>query len=242
METHPELGERIIALMQQYMTGDQVARIVTMPGRQWINYDADFIQGEFDYSVAAGSTEPMNETFRRQSALQLVDSSMPFLQMGVANPYTLYMHILQKGFGIQNAAPFLMTPPPDQQQGPPQPGDPTAQPQEMQAPDQGPPGGAVFPCATASCGTSSVFPSAMRADRATMPIICAESRPRSSRACSSEISFSFPSFHSPASRPVSAWRSAGAFPVSPAGSCGSGSGMTELRSSSTSRPHTRSYG
>jgi len=148
------LGERVIGLMQQFMTGDQVARIVTMPGRAWVNYDPDYIQGEFDYEVAAGSTEPMNETFRRQSALQLVDASMPFLEMGVANPMTLYMHILQKGFGVKDAQPFLMTPPPGQGQGPPQPGDPTAQPQaalppgqqpqasptgELPAPDQGPP-------------------------------------------------------------------------------------------------------
>ncbi len=39
----------------------------------------------------------------------------------------------------------------------------------------------------------SVLPSASRAERATIPIICAEMRPRSVRACSSEISFSFPS-------------------------------------------------
>ena len=75
-----------------------------------------------------------------------------------------------------------------------------------------------------------------------MPIICADSRPRSSRACSSEISFSFPSFQAPASRAVSAWRSAGAFPVRPAGSYGSGSGIFELRSLSTSSPQTFSYG
>jgi hypothetical protein len=37
---------------------------------------------------------------------------MPFLEMGVANPQALYMHILQKGFGIKDASPFLM------QQGP----------------------------------------------------------------------------------------------------------------------------
>ena len=55
------------------------------------------------------------------------------------------------------------------------------------------------------------------AERATIAIICAESRPRSSRACSSEISISLPSFHSPARRAVSAWRSAGALPVSAAG-------------------------
>jgi hypothetical protein len=111
-----------------------------MPGKAWVNYDADYIQGEFDFEVAAGSTEPMNETFRRQSALQLVDASMPFLQMGVANPMTLYMHILQKGFGVKDAQPFIMTPPPGQGQGPPQPGDPTAQPQEALPPGQQPQG------------------------------------------------------------------------------------------------------
>lgn len=137
-----QLGERIIGLMQQYMTGDQVARIVTMPGRAWINYDADYIQGEFDFSVAAGSTEPMNESFRRQSAMQLVDASMPFVQMGVANPQGLYMHILQKGFGIQDISNFInQPPPPDPSAAPPG----TAGPQGVQGgpPPQvgGPPGG-----------------------------------------------------------------------------------------------------
>jgi hypothetical protein len=149
-----QLGERVIALMQQYLTGEQVARIVTMPGKAWVNYDADFIQGEFDYEVQAGSTEPQNETFRRQSALQLVDSSMPFLQMGVANPVTLYMQVLQKGFGVKDAAAFIMPDavqkvmgggqdqgappdqqgqPPDQQpQGPPPQGAPP--PEAMQGP------------------------------------------------------------------------------------------------------------
>ena len=54
------------------------------------------------------------------------------------------------------------------------------------------------------------------AERATIPIICADRRAQSSRACSSEISFSFPSFQAPARRAVSAWRSAGA--RSPSGS------------------------
>ena len=101
---------------------------------------------------------------------------------------------------------------------------------------------AVFPRVTTSSGMSSLFPSARRAERATMPIICDDNRPRSSRACSSESSLSLPSLHSPASRAVSAWRSAGALPVSFAGSYGSGSGIFELMSSSTSRPHTFSYG
>ena len=100
---------------------------------------------------------------------------------------------------------------------------------------------AVSPWATTSSGAGS-RPSATAAERATISIIWAESRPRSWRACSSEISFSFPSFQSPARRAVSAWRSAGALPVSRAGSYGSGSGIFELRSLSTSRPHTFSYG
>ena len=137
--TLARLGERIIGLMQQYLTGDQVARIVTMPGKAWVNYDADYIQGEFDFDVAAGSTEPMNETFRRQSALQLVDASMPFLEMGVANPMTLYMHILQKGFGIKDAGPFINQPEPPQAEGMEQAGVP---PEEQGAP---PPEGEMPP-------------------------------------------------------------------------------------------------
>jgi len=124
-----QIGERLIGLLQQYMTGEQVARIVTMPGKAWVNYDADFIQGEFDYDVAAGSTEPVNETFRRQSALQLVDASMPFLQMGVANPVGLYMQVLQKGFGVKDVSGLVMQPPPDQGQG---------GPETMNAPTQNP--------------------------------------------------------------------------------------------------------
>jgi len=159
-----EIGERIIGLMQQFMTGEQVARVVTMPGRVWVPYDKDYISGEFDYEVAAGSTEPQNETFRRQSALQLVDASMPFLQMGVANPLGLYMYVLQKGFGVKDVGPLVMRPeeaaPPQgdpnaqQMQAPPgqQGGAPPAEPQQMNAPTQNPgdapgqfPSGAVPP-------------------------------------------------------------------------------------------------
>ena len=133
------IGERIIALMQQYMTGEQVARIVTMPGRAWVPYDSEYIQGEFDFEVAAGSTEPMNETFRRQSALQMVDASMPFLEMGVANPYGLYQYILSKGFGVKDQRALIMQPPQGdpmtQDQGaPPPPGQDQGQPPP---PDQG---------------------------------------------------------------------------------------------------------
>jgi len=130
------VGERLIALMQQYMTGEKVARITSVASPAWVNYTNEYIQGKFDFSVAAGSTEPQNETFRRQSALQLVDASMPFLETGVANPVALYQHILSKGFGIKDTTNFVVNPnpPPEMQQaGPPPP---------MQgAPGGGPPPG-----------------------------------------------------------------------------------------------------
>lgn len=107
-----EVAESIIALMQQFLTGEHVARVTTIPGRAWINYDRDYIQGKFDFEVQGGSTEPRNETFRRQSAMQLMDASMPFLESGVVNPVALYQHILTQ-FGIKDTGRFL------QEQGPP---------------------------------------------------------------------------------------------------------------------------
>lgn len=107
-----EIGERIVGLMQQFMTGERIARIVTIPVRGWVPYDAATIQGQFDFEVQGGSTEPQNETFRRQSALQLVDASIPFIQNGVVNLPMLYQELLQKGFGIKDPGRFIQAPPP----------------------------------------------------------------------------------------------------------------------------------
>ena len=62
-----ECGERIVQLMQQFVTSEQVARIVTMPVRGWVNFGPQHLAGRFDFEVIGGSTEPQNETFRRQS-------------------------------------------------------------------------------------------------------------------------------------------------------------------------------
>ena len=126
--TLADLGARVIALMQQYMTGEKVARLTSVPAQAWVHYDADYIAGQFDFEVAAGSTEPQNETFRRQAAMQLVDASMPFLEMQIADPVALYRHILTKGFGIKNTTSFV-----NQQGAPPQGVQPTGAP-------PGPPG------------------------------------------------------------------------------------------------------
>lgn len=107
-----EIAERIVGLMQQYTTGDQIARVVTMPARAWVPFDADRVKGKFDFEVQGGSTEPRNETFRRQSALQVVDAMTPFMQAGVVNMPALAQEILTKGFGIKDAGRFIQQPPP----------------------------------------------------------------------------------------------------------------------------------
>lgn len=124
-----ECGMRVIQLMQQFMTGEQVARVVTLPVKGWVNYDKDYIAGEFDYEVRGGSTEPQNETFRRQSALQLADISAQFVDLGVADPVALYMKLLRDGFGEKDPQRFIAQPaqeaaaqeemPPGQQPMPP---------------------------------------------------------------------------------------------------------------------------
>ena len=141
-----EVALRLVGLAQQFMTGEQVARIVGKDGEPlWVTFDADYIAGEFDFEVEAGSTAPSNESFRRQMALQLVDAMAPFAGMGIVNMPALAGHVLQFGFGIKNPdqfiqeAPSPMAPPPEQGGMPPE-GVPMP-------PEQGmlPPGGAPMP-------------------------------------------------------------------------------------------------
>jgi len=105
-----EVGEMIVSLMQQFLDGDHVARITTVAGRAWVNYDADYLKGSYDFEVEGGSTEPRNEAFRRQSALQLVDAMAPFVEIGVVNPNGLARYVLQYGFGIKDVSTLLNGP------------------------------------------------------------------------------------------------------------------------------------
>jgi hypothetical protein len=106
------VARRVIQLMQQYMTVDQVARVVGPEGAPfWVPYTREDIMGEFDFEVEAGSTQPMNETVRRQQAVQFTQAVAPFIQMGVADPQAVFKHLLQFGFSIKNPAKFVMQQP-----------------------------------------------------------------------------------------------------------------------------------
>jgi len=106
-----KLGRRVLQLAQQFMTGEQVARITARDGEpMWVTFDRDYIDGEFDFEVAAGSTQPTNEAYRRQSALQMVDAMAPFVSAGVIDVAKLGAYVLQFGFGVKNPEMFMTTP------------------------------------------------------------------------------------------------------------------------------------
>lgn len=108
-----EAAKRLIGLAQQFMTGEHVARVVGSSAMPiWINFDRDYIMGEFDFEVEAGSTQPVNESFRRQMALQMVDAMAPFVGAGVVDMAALARHVLQFGFGVKTPEAFLAAPAP----------------------------------------------------------------------------------------------------------------------------------
>jgi len=118
-----DCGRRLVMLAQQYMTGEQSVRILGSGEKTaWLNFDRDYIQGEFDFEVEGGSTQPVNESFRRQSAMQIMDAMAPFLQIGIVNVEKLAQYVLQYGFGVKQPSVFLQSPPPPPEpQGPEEP-------------------------------------------------------------------------------------------------------------------------
>ena len=140
-----EIGERLVQLMQTFMTGEHVVRIVGAPGgKAWVKFDKDYIQGQYDFEVDAGSTQPRNESFRQQQALQLMDAITPLGEY--INPEYLLRHVLT-AFGVKDPSPFIAQPDPMQPPGaaegapggaPPQGG--PMPPQGAPMPPEGPPG------------------------------------------------------------------------------------------------------
>lgn len=121
------VAERMIQLSQEFMEIEDVARVVSEDMTvAWVPYDRESLKGDFVFEVEAGSTQPQNETFRRQSAMQLMDAMSPLAAAGIVNPFKLAEHVLRYGFGIRNAEEYLMDPnmmggeePPPEEGGPP---------------------------------------------------------------------------------------------------------------------------
>ena len=112
------VARRIIQLMQQFMTGEQVARVVGRGGESlFVTYNRDDIVGEYDYSVEGGSTQPTNDTIRKQQAVSLLNAMAPLVGT-VIDPTALARHVLQRGFDIKDPDKFLMDQAPMMPEGP----------------------------------------------------------------------------------------------------------------------------
>lgn len=103
-----DVAGKLLKIMQQFLTGEHVARILGPDGQtKWLPYTRESIIGEFDFTVEAGSTQPNNETFRRQKAIAMMNTLAPFMNMGVIDPYELAKHILTEGFGVRVPEKFM---------------------------------------------------------------------------------------------------------------------------------------
>ena len=110
------LATKLLQINQQYVTGEQAAKVIGRDGANlWVPYTREDIKGQYDFRVEAGSTVPKNETFRRQSALGMLQALGPFIQTGQVNVSELLRIVLRDGFAIKNPEKFLQEPPPQPQ-------------------------------------------------------------------------------------------------------------------------------
>jgi hypothetical protein len=102
-------ASRLVALAQQYMTEPQTVRITGKNGHPlWFEVKPDDIQGEYDFEVVGGSTQPKNEQQKRTIAMEMLQTLAPFAQMGIINLPALLEQVLKDGFGVVNAGQFLV--------------------------------------------------------------------------------------------------------------------------------------
>jgi hypothetical protein len=112
-------ARRVTQVAQQFLTGEQVARITNGDKSMWVQFSHDDIEGEFDFTVEGGSTQPMNETARRQQAIAMAQTMGPFIGQ-VVDPHKIAAHLLRYGFGVTNPEDYMIPPappePPPQQE------------------------------------------------------------------------------------------------------------------------------
>lgn len=103
-----QVAKRLLMLSQQFMSEAQVARIVGANGAPlWFEFEPAWIEGEYDFEVEGGSTQPKNEQLRRQQAMDMMQVMGPLLPSGMVNVPEVLRFVLT-GFGIKNPSKFLV--------------------------------------------------------------------------------------------------------------------------------------
>ena len=102
------VARRVLQVMQQFMTGEQMARVAQKGGGDlFVPYSREDIIGEYDFSVEGGSTQPMNDTIRKQQAVSLLNAMAPLVGT-VVDPTALARHVLTMGFDIKDPDKFII--------------------------------------------------------------------------------------------------------------------------------------
>ena len=102
------IARRVLQLIQQFMTGEAMARVSAGNGENlFVNYTRDDITGEYDFSVEGGSTQPINDTIRKQQAVSLMNAIAPLIGT-VIDPAVLARYVLQQGFDVKDPDKFIM--------------------------------------------------------------------------------------------------------------------------------------
>lgn len=125
------VGRKILMLNQKFLTEETAVRITGPQGLPlWFYFEPEWIEGEFDFEVVAGSTAPDNSQLKSRKAMELAQALAPFIANGVVNPVPVAEAIL-KAHGHMDAAKFLLAPPmmpPGAPGAPPPPGQPQEAP------------------------------------------------------------------------------------------------------------------
>jgi hypothetical protein len=99
-----EFGLQLMALLQQFLTHEFVIRIVGAEGKYWKRVTPEEIQGNFDLTVEAGSTQPLNKSMRRAQAREIVNTLVPLLKTPQGQQINLqyYLKYLLESYELTN--------------------------------------------------------------------------------------------------------------------------------------------
>ena len=91
-----DVADRMLLLDQKFLETEQVARVVSDNlAVEWRPFNRDNVQGQFTVSVAAGSSQPKNESFRRQQANQMMDAFGGLIGSGFLNDQEFLAEIMR---------------------------------------------------------------------------------------------------------------------------------------------------
>jgi len=167
------VARRVVQLGQKMLTEEQVALMYEEDPNnptEWVPFSREDIQGEYSFEVEAGSTQPRNETFRRQSALQMMDAfANPLFApqpqpdgtvMPIIDARKLAEYVMREGFGVRNASEFIIPEPPPlppvMMDGELPPGEEGMPPEGGMPPPQALPPGPMPPMGDATAGAPPV--------------------------------------------------------------------------------------